>query len=192
MANSKFEYVKAFEKDDRLLPSTFIVVRIDGKGFHKLSQKYSFEKPNDRRALDLMNAAAAAVLKEIPDIVIAYGVSDEFSIYLKKGKALLTPWQGTLAADKNEILFSRFKLNYNLEPDIFKKGSVLYRKYEIKDLQSGNSISEQKVDEHEISKTQKVRIKKRRERASIQLEHIDLINDEFWSSRPWILGCTSD
>ena len=32
-----------------------------------------------------------------------------------------------MAPDKHEILFSRFKINYNDEPEIFKKGSVLYR-----------------------------------------------------------------
>lgn len=40
--------------------------------------KYGFEKPNDRRALDLMNAAAKAVVTELPEITIAYGVSDEY------------------------------------------------------------------------------------------------------------------
>jgi hypothetical protein len=40
--------------------------------------KYAFEKPNDRRALDLMNTAAKAVVTELPDITIAYGVSDEY------------------------------------------------------------------------------------------------------------------
>jgi hypothetical protein len=34
---------------------------------------------------------------------------------------------GTFSKDKNEILFSRFGINYNNEPDIFRKGSVLYR-----------------------------------------------------------------
>jgi tRNA(His) 5'-end guanylyltransferase len=53
------------------------------KKTHKLtvysfSAKYEFEKPNDVRALDLMNAAAKAVIIELPAIVIAYGVSDEF------------------------------------------------------------------------------------------------------------------
>ena len=33
MANSRFEYVKQFELDDRLLPSCWIVIRLDGKGF---------------------------------------------------------------------------------------------------------------------------------------------------------------
>ena len=44
----------------------------------RLSSKYDFEKPNDRRALDLMNAAAVAVFKELPDIRLAYGISDEY------------------------------------------------------------------------------------------------------------------
>lgn len=35
--------------------------------------------------------------------------------------------QGTLSADKNEILFSKFKINYNNEPEIYKKGSVIFR-----------------------------------------------------------------
>ncbi|KRX37641.1 Serine/threonine-protein kinase SULU [Trichinella murrelli] len=34
---------------------------------------------------------------------------------------------GSSAADKNEILFSQFNTNYNNEPDIFRKGTVLYR-----------------------------------------------------------------
>jgi tRNA(His) guanylyltransferase len=33
MANSRFEYVKAFEQSDKLLQNTWIVVRIDGRGF---------------------------------------------------------------------------------------------------------------------------------------------------------------
>ena len=35
--------------------------------------------------------------------------------------------QGTYSANKNEILFSRFGLNYNKEPALFRKGSVVFR-----------------------------------------------------------------
>lgn len=35
MSHSKYEYVRRFEADDRLLPNTWIVVRLDGKAFHK-------------------------------------------------------------------------------------------------------------------------------------------------------------
>lgn len=34
---------------------------------------------------------------------------------------------GTVSSDKNEILFKDFGLNYNNEPEIFKKGTLLYR-----------------------------------------------------------------
>ena len=85
MANSRFEYVRDFEQDDALLPRCWIVLRLDGKGFTKygrptapriaclpssflsspvsrpfrFSDAHQFKKPNDERALDLMNAAAA-------------------------------------------------------------------------------------------------------------------------------------
>jgi tRNA(His) guanylyltransferase len=88
MANSKFEYVKAFERDDRILPSTWIVVRIDGRGFHKFTERHGFTKPNDARALHLMNAVAMEVVKDLPDIVLSYGISDEYSFVLKRNTTL--------------------------------------------------------------------------------------------------------
>lgn len=50
--------------------------------------KYNFEKPNDRRALDLMNAAAKAVVTDMPEITISYGVSDEYSFVIHKSSNL--------------------------------------------------------------------------------------------------------
>ena len=50
--------------------------------------KYEFEKPNDRRALDLMNAAAKAVVSDLHDITIAYGVSDEYSFVFHKSSSI--------------------------------------------------------------------------------------------------------
>jgi len=44
----------------------------------RFSDKHAFQKPNDKRALDLMNTAAKAVMTELPDIVIGYGISDEY------------------------------------------------------------------------------------------------------------------
>ncbi|KAE8823263.1 hypothetical protein HRS9139_09672 [Pyrenophora teres f. teres] len=252
MANSKYEYVRRFEKDDDLLENTWIVVRIDGRGFSKFTAKYEFVKPNDKNGLDVMNAAAKAVMKELPDLVMAFGNSDEFrydrqfptirffigesrvsrqnavtgrtpepdrglpfvfhkdcalfdrraskltttivstftayyvyswSIYFPDkpltpplpsfdGRAVLYPsddnlrdylsWRqvdchinnlynttfwtlvqkggmgareaeqrlkGTVSSEKNEILFKEFGINYNNEPDCFKKGTVLYRDF---------------------------------------------------------------
>ncbi|KAK5008631.1 hypothetical protein LTR28_003717 [Elasticomyces elasticus] len=215
MANSAFQYVRDFEQSDALLRDTWIVVRVDGRGFSKLCTKYAFRKPNDQRALDLMNAAAVEVVRQFDDIVIAYGQSDEYSFILHKDCALFdrrasklatsiattftaeyvlswpehfpnmplsrpyptfdgrcvtyptaehirdylswrqtdchinnlfntTFWtmvqqggmgatdaeqelKGTVSSDKNEILYSRFGINYNNEPEMYRKGSVVFR-----------------------------------------------------------------
>ncbi|KAL4997874.1 Thg1 C terminal domain-containing protein [Aspergillus recurvatus] len=279
MANSRFEYVKTFEQPDTLLPNTWIVVRIDGRGFHKLSDRYAFKKPNDRRALDLMNAAAVEVLKDLPDLAIGYGVSDEYSFvfhptcelferrsaklvttivstftahYIHQwgnyfpntplqpphlpsfdGRAVVYPttrnlrdymsWRqvdchinnlynttfwmmvlkggmsntdaenelkGTLSSDKNEILFKRFGINYNNEEEIYKKGSVVYRQYQLEETKTPQGLAEEEgapVQEN-ISKTQQEKLRKLRRKAQVVVEHLDIIKDEFWERRPWILS----
>ncbi|KAF8469123.1 putative tRNAHis guanylyltransferase [Kalaharituber pfeilii] len=226
MANSKYEYVKSFERADNLLPNTWIVIRLDGRGFHKFSARHNFAKPNDLRAIQLMNAAAVSVLRDVTDIILGYGVSDEYSFVLDRScnlferresklisiiastftsyytylwpkffpdtelqdplpsfdaRAVCYPsrgnirdylaWRqvdchvnnlfnttfwalvergglgrreaeqrlaGTFSKDKHEILFG-FGINYNNEPEIWKKGSVAYR--ELKDSGSETSTS---------------------------------------------------
>ena len=78
MANSRYEYVRLYEQADRLPLSNWIVVRIDGRGFHRFSNKHGFAKPNDLRAINLMNKTAEGVLRDVQDIVLGYGVSDEY------------------------------------------------------------------------------------------------------------------
>lgn len=103
MAKSKYEYVRKFEQNDQCLLNCWIVIRIDGRNFHRyttralktsaqqdtaiscvfflifrFSDGHGFEKPNDPRALHLMNKCAETVMKEFTDIVIAYGQSDEY------------------------------------------------------------------------------------------------------------------
>ena len=79
MAKSKYEYVKNFEQCVIALPQTFIVVRVDGRGFTKMCKTLKFKKPNDLRALNLMNHAAVKVMEEFEGIFLAYGQSDEYS-----------------------------------------------------------------------------------------------------------------
>lgn len=77
--NAKTDYLKDFEKKSRLLLHAWVVVRIDGKCFHRFSEKHNFAKPNDDRSIQLMNEAAHKVMQEFPDIVLSYGQSDEYS-----------------------------------------------------------------------------------------------------------------
>ncbi|XP_055610199.1 probable tRNA(His) guanylyltransferase [Uranotaenia lowii] len=215
MANSRFEYVKSFEQPDKLLPNCWIVIRVDGKGFHKFCNVHAFEKPNDELGLNLMNLAAVAVMQEFNEIILAYGQSDEYSFVFRRdasvyerrkdklisylcslftsaylfnwsyifkdtktlkyppvfdSRAVLYPtdqnirdylswrqadlhinnlynttfWKlvasgltnnkaeerlrGTFSSDKNEILFKEFDINYNNEPIMYRKGTILVRK----------------------------------------------------------------
>lgn len=84
MANSKFEDAKKFERENFLTPNTWIVVRIDGKNFSRFCDSHQFVKPNDVRALNLMNEAAKTVLEEFKEIILAFGQSDEYSFVFGK------------------------------------------------------------------------------------------------------------
>lgn len=84
MACSRFEYVRNFEQYPTLLPGCWAVIRLDGRGFTKFASLHSFAKPNDARALHLMNSAAAAVMEAFRDVVCAFGESDEFSFVCRR------------------------------------------------------------------------------------------------------------
>lgn len=249
MALSRFEYVKHFEHDEKLLKNCWIVVRVDGKGFHRFCEVHKFNKPNDADALQLMNMASMTVMQEFNEIVLAYGQSDEYSFVFRRdasvyqrrrdklvsyvaslftsgymfhwarifqhrslamcyppafdARSVLYPtdenlrdylsWRqadahvnnlynttfwnlvasglsnndaenqlkGTLAKHKNEILFTQFNINYNNEPVMFRKGTIL------------------------MQKTIKVGEKKQKFIVPI---FEDLIGDDFWLRHPEILG----
>ncbi|XP_062331823.1 probable tRNA(His) guanylyltransferase isoform X1 [Osmerus eperlanus] len=269
MAKSKFEYVRIFETDDTCLRNCYIVVRLDGRNFHKFAEQHNFAKPNDDRALGLMTRSARSVMEELEDIVLAYGQSDEFSFVFKRtsnwfkrrasklmthvasqfsssyvfywkdhfgeepllyppgfdGRVVLYPsnrnlrdyvsWRqadchinnlyntvfwtlvqrgglttvqaeerlkGTLAADKNEILFSEFDINYNKEPLVHRKGTALiWEKHE-------ETVTKRvKLPNEEEKEVQVVRPRRR-----VHAHHCDLIGEEFWEEHPDILeddGC---
>ena len=44
----------------------------------RFADEHGFLKPNDHRALGLMNRCGELVMKEYGDVVIAYGQSDEY------------------------------------------------------------------------------------------------------------------
>ncbi|XP_068322532.1 tRNA(His) guanylyltransferase 1-like [Pyrus communis] len=72
------DYIRSFQFEDKLIPSTWVVVRIDGCHFHRFSEVHEFVKPNDEQAINLMNSCAVAVLQEFQELVFSYGVSDEY------------------------------------------------------------------------------------------------------------------
>ena len=48
--------------------------------------------------------------------------------------------------------------------------------------------AEEMKEERDQSKTQREKERKRRAKAPIVVEHVDIIKDEFWERRPWLLS----
>ncbi|KAL0227586.1 hypothetical protein RCL1_003730 [Eukaryota sp. TZLM3-RCL] len=259
MAQSKYEYVKSFEEVSVALPNCWIVVRIDGRGFHEFTSKHDFLKPVDDRGIGLMNAAASHVMSTYQDIIVAYGQSDEYSFIIHKTSTLfkrrkdkiattlvslftsfyvanwkeffpfsmtsfpsfdariicypsvknirdyiswrqvdchinnlynycywnlvsgneksntlaMTPTAAekflsqTVSADKNELLFSKFNINYNSLPELHKKGSVLYWKKERLLVDGKLTPSGDQVF---------------RDKKVVVIDHCDVIGESFWES----------
>ncbi|CAL1281482.1 unnamed protein product [Larinioides sclopetarius] len=113
MAKSMYEYVKTFEIPDVICPNTWIIVRIDGKNFHKLVDAHKFKKPNDERGLNLMNKAANTVLKEMHDIIFAYGQSDEFSFVFDRNTKLYNRRQSKILTNVCSLFTSSFVFFWN-------------------------------------------------------------------------------
>ncbi|KAI0649201.1 tRNAHis guanylyltransferase [Trametes meyenii] len=112
MAGSKFAYVRNFELPDPLLPGTFMVLRIDGHAFHRLSTEHDFVKPNDERALQLMDHAARDLMNEFKDIVLGFGESDEYSFLFRKSTALYNRRESKILSMATSLFTSSYVFNW--------------------------------------------------------------------------------
>jgi tRNA(His) guanylyltransferase len=75
----------------------------------------------------------------------------------------------TDSGGKNELLFQR-GINYNSLPEMYRKGSVLYR---------------EEMESNEVSKNTGLPVKRKRKMITIQ--HIDIIGDTFWNDQDRLL-----
>ncbi|KAL0945493.1 hypothetical protein HGRIS_000978 [Hohenbuehelia grisea] len=112
MANSKFAYVRNFELPDPLLPGTSMVFRLDGHSFHRFSEEHKFSKPNDVRALQLMDCAARTIMEEYKDIVLGFGESDEFSFLLRKSTSLYNRRQSKICSTLTSLFTSAYVFHW--------------------------------------------------------------------------------
>lgn len=116
--------------------------------------------------------------------------------------------QGTFSKDKHEILFSRFGVNYNGLPAQFRKGSTLIRTtspaVECNSVESAAIGSDVKVEGGpnvasgiaNLAVTDQQRGKKKKEKVvpfdgtkgEIAVIYEDIVRDEFWEERPWLLA----
>ena len=84
MVNSRFEYVKEFEREDQLLPDTYILVEIRGRHFKDFCSQHQVAHPFDDRLTRLMAAAARATMEDFADVDISFGYSDRFYLVFSR------------------------------------------------------------------------------------------------------------
>ncbi|KAF3334420.1 tRNA(His) guanylyltransferase 1-like protein [Carex littledalei] len=77
---------------------------------------------------------------------------------------------GTQAKEKNEMLFNQFGINYDKLPEMFKKGSCVFRN---------------KVEE--IVKIDKSGNPVKRCKQIVTVDYVDIIGPKFWNEHPYIL-----
>jgi tRNA(His) guanylyltransferase len=78
--------------------------------------------------------------------------------------------KGTTSAEKNEMLFSKFGINYNEEPQMNRKGSVLFKK----------KVEKKAVDPRTGEEVTSLR-------NEVVVEHESIIDDNFWKANPHLL-----
>ncbi|MCL7032499.1 hypothetical protein MKW94_029577 [Papaver nudicaule] len=198
MTNNEYEYVKSFEVVDKFEPANWIVLGIDGRHFQKFSDEHEFEKPNDERALELMNACTKFLifllllgfsfvfkkttefynrrtrvesLSSMPDFLSKKNKNYVFNMCCMTGNFIFfnEVWD-TRSQDKNEILFELpNSINYNELPDVFK----------------GSCVFKDKVEETVKYDEDGQPVK--RSRTKVIIDHCDIIHDEFWKNHVNIL-----
>ncbi|CBQ67791.1 related to THG1-protein required for tRNA-His guanylylation at 5` end [Sporisorium reilianum SRZ2] len=135
MAGTRFAYVRNFELPDSVIPETHLVVRIDGKGFHKFSKAHAFAKPNDAVALELMNEAARYVMSSLKgQVALAFGESDEYSFLLRKSTTLYSRRNSKITTHIVSLFTSAYVFNWAkffpntklLQPPSFDGRMVVY------------------------------------------------------------------
>ncbi len=76
----RMEYFRSLT-DYKLMPNSYVIVMIDGRGFSK-SIKRLFEKPFDDKFIDMMNNTAKYVCEHVQGVKTAFVQSDEISFVL--------------------------------------------------------------------------------------------------------------
>ena len=76
----RMEYFRSLT-DYRLMPNSYVVVMVDGRGFSK-SVKKLFEKPFDDKFISMMNDTAKYICEHVQGVKTAFVQSDEISFIL--------------------------------------------------------------------------------------------------------------
>jgi len=100
--------------------------------------------------------------------------------------------RGTVASTKNELMFTRFGINYNELSARYRKGSVLVREEASTTPNAAGSIGTSdtgisSVDTSHVDLDAERKSSKSKSKTIVVVLHTDIIGDDFWASRPQLL-----
>ena len=134
---SRFSYLESYKSNEKLLRDSYIVVRVDGRGFTPFCLKHDILRPIDDRLVNVMLDCGRSVMRKFPDIAVCYGQSDEFSFILRKKATLFDRNRDLIISSIVSLFtcsfvlywdkyFKNIKLQY---PPSFDARAVLYANF---------------------------------------------------------------
>ena len=123
MVNSRFEYVKQFEAEEKLLRDTFICVDINATDFDKFCIDHNFLSPFDDRIIKLNAMCARHVMEDFSDIDICFGFECEFSFIFKRTTEIFNRRRDKILTNLVSLFASTFTYKWG---DFFKEEKLKY------------------------------------------------------------------
>ncbi|GJU66125.1 tRNA(His) guanylyltransferase 1-like protein isoform X1 [Tanacetum coccineum] len=135
----------------------FIIVLTTKYG--RFSQVHEFKKPNDEKALNLMNSCAVSMCKELPHIMLAYGFGNEYSFifrpetdhYNRRASKLVSVIV-SLFTSSYRMKWTEFFPNKDMRSGAFFEGEVLCLK-RTSDIQAYLAFKQRECYENNLTNT---------------------------------------
>lgn len=81
--------------------------------YNRFTKAHHFQKPNDLRALNLMDHAAQAVMASYSDVLLSFGQSDEYSFLFRKNTMLYGRRSSKLLSTVVSLFTSAYIMNWH-------------------------------------------------------------------------------
>jgi tRNA(His) guanylyltransferase len=113
MVNSRFEYVKDFEREERLLPDTFIVAEVLATQFDVFCSNLPLSIPFDDRLIRLFAAAARETMESFTDIELSFGFGASVSFVFRRSSAVFNRRRDKILSNVASLFAAAFVFRWS-------------------------------------------------------------------------------
>ena len=113
MVNSRYEYVKKFEEEEKLLKDTFICVNVNTADFDQFCIDHKLSQPYDDRIIRLYAECARHVMEDFADIDVSYGFKGEFSFIFKRTTSTFNRRRDKIITNLTSLFASTFAYRWS-------------------------------------------------------------------------------